>query len=92
MSPAGGDSLPFQTTPAAEASHPVLDPLTGDSAPVNPNHLEDAMYELLDQIRQLEIELAQALNRSRDSVALLEEAVQKLKDHRLELEQSEERE
>ena len=45
------------------------------------------MYELLDQIRQLEIELAQALNRAKDSVALLEEAVQRLKDHRLELEQ-----
>jgi hypothetical protein len=44
------------------------------------------MYELLDQIRQLEIELAQALNRAKDSVALLEEAVQRLKDHRLELE------
>jgi hypothetical protein len=28
------------------------------------------MYELLDQIRQLEIELAQALNRAKDSVAL----------------------
>jgi hypothetical protein len=40
------------------------------------------MYELLDQIRQLEIELAQALNRAKDSVALLEEAVQRLKDHR----------
>jgi hypothetical protein len=39
------------------------------------------MYELLDQIRQLEIELAQALNRAKDSVALLEEAVQRLKDH-----------
>jgi hypothetical protein len=38
------------------------------------------MYELLDQIRQLEIELAQALNRAKDSVALLEEAVQRLKD------------
>jgi hypothetical protein len=25
------------------------------------------MYELLDQIRQLEIELAQALNRAKDS-------------------------
>ena len=44
------------------------------------------MYQLLDQIRQLEIELAQALNRAKDSVALLEEAVQRLKDHRLELE------
>jgi hypothetical protein len=28
------------------------------------------MYQLLDQIRQLEIELAQALNRAKDSVAL----------------------
>ena len=44
------------------------------------------MYELLDEIRKLEIELAQALNRAKDSVALLEEAVQRLKDHRLELE------
>ena len=45
------------------------------------------MYEVLDQIRQLEIELAQALNRAKDSVALLEEAVQRLKEHRIELEQ-----
>ena len=44
------------------------------------------MYELLDQIRQLEIELAQALNRAKDSVAMLEEAVQKLKDYRLDIE------
>jgi len=44
------------------------------------------MYELLDQIRQLEVELAQALNRAKDSVAMLEEAVQKLKDYRLDLE------
>lgn len=44
------------------------------------------MYELLDQIRQLEIELAQALNRAKDSVAILEEAVQKLKDYRLDIE------
>ena len=43
------------------------------------------MYELLDQIRQLEIELAQALNRAKDSVAMLE-AVQKLKDYRLDIE------
>jgi hypothetical protein len=50
------------------------------------------MYELLDQIRQLEVELAKALHRAKDSVAMLEEAVQKLKDHRLELEQTEERE
>ena len=50
------------------------------------------MYELLDQIRQLEVELAQALNRAKDSVSMLEEAVQKLKDHRLELEQSEDKE
>jgi hypothetical protein len=47
------------------------------------------MYELLDQIRQLEIELAQALNRAKDSVSLLEEAVQRLKEHRLELEAGE---
>ena len=47
------------------------------------------MYELLDQIRQLEVELAQALNRAKDSVAMLEEAVQKLKDRRLELEAGE---
>jgi hypothetical protein len=51
--------------------------------------VEAVMYELLDQIRQLEIELAQALNRAKDSVALLEEAVQRLKDHRLELEAGE---
>jgi len=44
------------------------------------------MYKLLDQIRQLEVELAQALNRAKDSVAMLEEAVQKLKDYRLDLE------
>ena len=50
------------------------------------------MYNVLDEIRQLEIELAKALHRAKDSVALLEEAVQKLKEHRLELEQSEERE
>jgi hypothetical protein len=49
--------------------------------------MEAYMYELLDQIRQLEIELAQALNRAKDSVALLEEAVQRLKEHRIELEQ-----
>ena len=45
------------------------------------------MYELLDEIRKLEIELAQALNRAKDSVAVLQEAVQRLKDHRLYLEQ-----
>jgi hypothetical protein len=37
------------------------------------------MYELLDQIRQLEIELAQALNRAKDSVALLKKLCRGLK-------------
>jgi hypothetical protein len=37
----------------------------------------------------LEVELAQALNRAKDTVALVEEAVQRLKDHRLELEAGE---
>jgi hypothetical protein len=91
MSPAGGDHLD-ETTPAAGVGFPCIDPFPDDPAPLSILIVEAYMYELLDQIRQLEIELAQALNRAKDSVALLEEAVQRLKDHRLELEAGEDRE
>jgi hypothetical protein len=77
MSPAGGDFLD-ETTPAAGVKFPCIDPFPDDPAPYNPNR-GGFMYELLDQIRQLEIELAQALNRAKDSVALLKKLCRGLK-------------
>ena len=44
-------------------------------------------YQLVDEIRHLEIELSQAINRARDAIEILRLSVNQLKEARLELEQ-----
>jgi hypothetical protein len=90
MSPAGGD-YSDETTPAAGVGFPCIDPFPDDPAPFNPNR--GGLYVRTVRPDQAARDRAcPSINRAKDSVALLEEAVQRLKDHRLELEAGEDRE
>ena len=51
--------------------------------------MDKSYYELADEIRRLEIELSQAINRARDAIEILRLSVNQLKEARLELEQEE---
>jgi FtsZ-binding cell division protein ZapB len=44
-------------------------------------------YVLVDEIRRLEIELSQAINKAKDAIEILKLSVNHLKEARLELEQ-----
>ena len=44
-------------------------------------------YVLVDEIRRLEIELSQAINKAKDAIEILRLSVNQLKETRLELEQ-----
>lgn len=51
--------------------------------------MDKGYYELVDEIRRLEIELSQAINRAKDAIEILKLSVNQLKETRLELEQEE---
>jgi hypothetical protein len=87
MSPAGGDFLD-ETTPAAGVGFPCIDPFPDDPAPFNPNHgglhVPTVRSDQAARDRACpSIEPCQRL------CSPIEEAVQRLKDHRLELEAGE---